>query len=543
MLKRPHKSFLRIESKRGARGLVAALLLAGLSANANADSKLSGVEKKLDDVSQKVEILDRSTSMRFDTLDKVRAAELKALEDKLDVKKDLADVKGNVAANAQKSVDWWLAWLAAFLAIFGIGVPLVLTRDLRAKHKAQIEEIERIRAQVEVAQNSANSAVLNIDSLHERAQTGANAIQEAVRAVRAVPVEAVASHTNPMSRDRTTTATAIDLVAKSNEAPLADRLFAKGVRALQVEDFKSAVTLFAAVVNERADDSKAFVRLAYAFHRLALVAHGPEKRRLLLNAISNYNVSLKFATDDPYTLYNLGLALCKLSDTTSGENRRRLLLEGIEKYDQTLKIQPDHAGARESRAVALGKLSDDAKGDERGRMRHDEISSYQTALEVNPDDPRAHNNLGVAIGKLADVADGDERRRLLAQAASEFEAALEVEPDMTESLTNLSMATLQLARSSLSEADRLRSLHRARETLHHLALLVGQITYDAARVEAMLGDAANFARVSDNLPEDELPSAQQLRADKDLDGIRETPEFQAWWTRKFGNEPLVNPVA
>ncbi|MBL8310863.1 MAG: hypothetical protein JNL19_10615 [Burkholderiales bacterium] len=422
-----------------------------MSANANANSKLSDVEKKLDDVSQKVELLDRSTSMRFDALDKVRAAELKALEDKLDVKKDLADVKANVAANAQKSVDWWLAWLAAFLAVFGFGVPLVLTRDFRAKHKAQIEEIERIRERIDATHSAAQTAASNIDAINQAAQVAQKEISDAVATLRTAPTGLNASDNNVTSGQRAAIASAAAKVAESREAALADRVFARGIQSFENGNYSAAAAHFAAVVAERSGDHMA--------------------------------------------LTNSGVALGQLADAAEGEERRRLRLEEISKYEAALKVKPDMHEALNNWGVALGRLADAAEGEERRRLRLEQISKYEAALKVKPDDHEALNNWGVALLHLVHASDSDDERRAL-----------------------------------LAEAEMVLQRHAA---------ILGHGSYNLACVAAMRRDAGRFVEIADGLPGGELPDVNHLRADKDLDGIRETPEFHAWWARRFGDERLV----
>jgi tetratricopeptide (TPR) repeat protein len=450
--------FLRSKSKRGAAALFSALILAGASANAIAQTKPIDFEKKLDDIAQKIELLD-----------KVRAAETKALEDRIDVKKDLAEVKGAIATNAlavadvkkdvvnnaQQTVNWWLAWLAAFLAVFGIGVPLVLTRDLRAKHKAQIEEIVHIRERIDAAHSAAQTAASNIDALHESAQVAKKEIDDAVATIRTAPTSLSSSDTNVTPTERATVATAAAMVAESKEAALADRLFARGVQTFNAGNYSAAAAHFAAVVAERSGDHVA--------------------------------------------LTNWGFALGRLADAADGEEQRRLRLEAISKYEAALKIKPD----------------------------------MHLAL----------NNWGIALNQLANAADGEEQRRLLLEAISKYEAALKIKPDMHLALNNWGIALVHLAHRSESDDERGELLTQAEAVLQRHAVIVGHASYNLACVAAMRRDVGRFVEIADGLPDVELPDAKHLREDKDLHGIRETPEFQAWWTRKFGHEPLVKPVA
>jgi len=586
MLKSPHKSSLRSESKRRARALVAVLLLAGLSANTLAQGKLSDVEKKFDDVSQKVELLERSTIIRFEALDKVRAAELKALEDKLDVKKDLADVKGAVAANAQKSVDWWLAWFAAFVAVFGIGLPYLLNRELTEKLKNQLSEVERLRDQVVVIHDQSEVDAAGVKANHDATNKLHQALAHKVEAMRAEPLKASESDVSTKPASEGVAATA-GQIAESKEADVADRLFAKGFRSFRAAQYRAAAVRFAAVVEERPDDHDALNNWGVALGKLADAAEGEERRRLRLEEISKYEAALKVKPDKHEALNNWGSALGQLADAAEGEERRRLRLEQISKYEAALKVKPDKHDALNNWGVALGKLADAAEGAERRRLRLEQISKYEAALKVKPDDhealynwgvalgqladaaegeerPRlrleqiskyeaalkvkpdkheALNNWGVALGQLADAAEGEERRRLRLEQISKYEAALKVKPDKHEALDNWGSALLHLVHGCGSDDERRELIAQAEAVLQRHAVIAGHASYNLACVAAMRRDAGRFVEIADGLPDGELPDLKHLRDDIDLDGVRETPEFQAWWTRKFGHEPLVKPVA
>ena len=357
MFNDPHQPSRRHEMKRLAGVLVATLPLVIASSAGFAQSKTNETEKKLDELSQKVELLDRSTNVRFDALDKVRGTEIKALDDKLDVKNALADVKKDLATNAQKSIDWWFAGLAIFMAVFAVAVPIIFTWNLRAKHKSQIEEIERLKRQVETAYANTRAMVSNVNTLRDQAQADADAI----KALRSVSLQGSAATASKLEDKQTSDAAA--QVAESKEASLADRLFARAIQSYRAGHFGDAVTLFAA------------------------------------------------------------------------------------------------------------------------------------ALAEHPGDHLALYNLGASLIKLAHAANTPE--------------------------------------------DRQNFLARAEEKLQLHAQMTGRPSYNLACVAAMRGDAQRFIDLADASPADGLPDAGHLSSDKDLDTIRSTPEFQAWWKRKFGDESVT----
>ena len=499
MLKRPRQTFLPRGLPHPVRAALTSLLLACLSANAIAQAKLLDVEKKLDDVSQRIELLD-----------KVRAAENRALEDRIDLKKDLADVKSaiasnalvvaevkkDVAANGQKSIDWWFAGLAIFMAIFSVAIPIVFTWNLRANYRAQIDEIERMRKQIDATHAATQFTASNIDALHQTAQEKTKEIDEALKTLHtSSPNEGPADRAaEPVERTAVTSAAV--KVAESNEAKLADRVFAKGVQAYEERNYEAAAAYFAVVVVESPFDHIAFSRLGLALSRLADSAEGDERRRLRLEATRKYEEALKVKPNRHDTLNNWGVALSKLADSAEGDERRRLRLEATSKYETALKIKPDKAVTLKNFGSALSKLADAAEGDERRRLRLEAVGKYEAALKVKPDDDDTLDRLGGALSKLADVTEGEEQRSLLVEA----EVALQ--------------------------------RHKA---------IAGHASYNLACLIAKRGDVKRFIEIADALPPAELPDASHLRIDKDLDVIRESTEFKAWWKRQFGDEPIAGP--
>lgn len=499
MLKRPRQTFLPCGLPHAVRAVLTAFLFAGLSANTIAQAKLGALEKKLDEVSQKIELLD-----------KVRAAENKALEDRIDVKKDLADVRSAIAANAlsvadvkkevaangQKSIDWWFAGLAIFMAIFSVAIPVVFTWNLRAKHKAQIEEIERMRKEIEATHAATQSAASAINALHQTAQEKTKEFDDALKTLLASspiegPTDGAAA---PLERTAVTSAAA--KVAESKEAELADRLFARGVQTYQAGNYDAAAAHFASVLAERPHDRNALSRLGTALGKLADAAKGNERRRLRLEAISKYEAALIIKPDEHVALNNLGTALSKLADAATGDERRRLRLEAISKYEAALKVKPDKAVTLKNFGSVLGKLADAAEGDERRRLCLEAVSKYEAALKVKLDDDDTLDRLGGALSKLADAAEGEERRMRMAEAE---------------------------------------------DVLQRHKTITGHASYNLACLIAKRGDVNRFIEIADALPPAELPNASRLRVDKDLDVIRESTEFKAWWKRQFGDEAIAGP--
>jgi hypothetical protein len=144
---------------------------------------------------------------------------------------------------------------------------------------------------------------------------------------------------------------------------------------------------------------------------------------------------------------------------------------------------------------------------------------------------------GVAFGKQAVAAEGEVRARLLSEAISKFEAALKINSDMDIAFNCWSTALLLLAQDA-GETKRTQLVDLVDVRANQAVSISGAANYNQACVAAIRGNAARFVEIADSLRAGALPDKAHIDADNDLDGIRKTPEFQAWYARTFsGNTP------
>ena len=478
--------------------LVLAVILCDSNAFAQTGSATprAEVESGLEALVQKIEQLDRSTAVRLDALDRIRAAELKALDDKIDFKKELADVKKDVATNAQKSVDWWVAFLALFLAIIGLAFPFFFTRSLRAQYTSHLAEITRAReevhtdrAEVESIRNIAQADAAQV----ARHKTDTAELAMATKLIH--DAQSKADTTVPFLADeqqaQQQVKAAAQTIAASPDAPFAAKLLAKGVEAFQSNRLSDAATLFEMAVTEKPDDH--------------------------------------------IGLHYWGVALGRLANVAEGEARRALRLKEISKYEAAFKLKPDKHGTLTNWGAALGKLAEAAAGEERQALRLDAVSKYEAALKLKPDMPEAIVNWGNALGNLAaDTPEERAQRSLLLEAISKYEAALTVQPNTHRALSGWAVALLKLFHLSKDAKERYELLNAVEAKLLAAAQITGHTTYNFGCVAACRGDAKQFIDRVDAIPRGDLPDALHMRADMDLNGIRATPIFTAWWEKKFG---------
>ncbi len=606
-------------------------------------------EAKMDALSQKVELLEKSNTVRWDALEKIRAAEIKALEDKIDVKEKLLEVKKDVIANAQKSVDWWLAISSVLLAVFGVAIPILFTLKIRQEYAAHISEIARAReemqdlliatqvaeADAKHAQAGAHDTKCEIEFIRDKAKCDADQLlidmRESADSTTRINAEMQALYDSISGRNAADTKTKIDpdvfVASKLHEgAPQAIRAlkrFAAGAAALRAGNFAEAATQFAASTAEDPVNPKSYFAWGLSIGALADMAEGEERRNLRLEEISKYEAALKIKSDSHVALNSWGVALGQLADAVEGEERRKLLQEATAKFETALKIKANKHDALYNWGIALARLAETVEGEERRKIRLEEITKYEAALKIKPDEYKALYNWGVALARLAEAADGEERReqllaaitkyeaaltikpnehdalygwglalarlagaadgearcRLLLAAITKFEAALTIKPDGYETLYNWGVALARLADAAEGEErrnlrlgaitkyeatlkikpdkhvalgswgaallqlagavqgeDRKLLLEAAEEKLEEHQRMIKRASYNLACLAALRGDVLRFIAIFDSLEGSDKPDRAHLERDQDLNDIRTTPEFKAWWIARFGAE-------
>jgi hypothetical protein len=118
------------------------------------------------------------------------------------------------------------------------------------------------------------------------------------------------------------------------------------------------------------------------------------------------------------------------------------------------------------------------------------------------------------------------------RAAAFFAAADASEPNNAETLFAWGVALARRAHDAI-EPERTRFLDHAELKLTEASAITGVTHYNLACIAAMRGNAAKFVEIADSLPAGALPDKAHIDTDKDLNGIRNTPEFQAWYARTF----------
>jgi tetratricopeptide (TPR) repeat protein len=161
----------------------------------------------------------------------------------------------------------------------------------------------------------------------------------------------------------------------------------------------------------------------------------------LREAISQFQVAIRFNPDDEDLYYNLAFAQTRVGETEAAKRS----------YQKALEIYPDYVEAHNNLGnilVAEGKF-DEA------------IEHFQKALAQDDKNASTHNNLGTAYA----------RQNKIARSLAHFETAVQLRPDYPDAQFNLGNAYLFLRRidDAIDQYNKLLQLHpdfhRAREQL------------------------------------------------------------------------------
>ena len=251
----------------------------------------------------------------------------------------------------------------------------------------------------------------------------------------------------------------------------------------------------------------------------------PELRAAHKKAMELY----KRATDlDPKyqdALINWGSALYEEAIGLSGSARAQKLAAAGEKYKAALEIKPDDHEVLFNWGSALDEEAKGLSGSARAEKFAAAGEKYAAALEIKSDYHGAHYNWGLALYEEAKGLSGSARAEKFAAAGEKYAAALEIKPDDHEVLSNWGTALFEEAKG-LGGVARSEKLAAAEGKLLEARKRKGNASYNLACLRAIEGkvDAA-LNELEASLKDDTLPDANHLRADPDMDPIREHPRF------------------
>ncbi len=232
-----------------------------------------------------------------------------------------------------------------------------------------------------------------------------------------------------------------------------------------------------------------------------------------------------------------------------------LLMEGIDLYDKgeeavstieaigfyqqagekcaaALAIKPDKHEALNNWGAVLAAQARRSPDDEARPLLAQACEKYAAALAIKPDQHQALSNWGAALDEQAKRSSDEDAQRLWKQAGERYAAALAIKPDKHEALNNWSGALAAQAQRS-DDAQRQRLLDEAyAKCVQAEAIRPGNAAYNLACIHALRGELQPMVEWLDRSHvAGKLPTQKHIAADKDLDSVRDTPEFKAWLSK------------
>jgi tetratricopeptide (TPR) repeat protein len=160
----------------------------------------------------------------------------------------------------------------------------------------------------------------------------------------------------------------------------------------------------------------------------------------------------------------------------------------------------------------------------------------ERALIIDPSEFMAANNWGVALADEANALSAeapDVARELRKQAEEKYRQILEINPDYHEAANNWANILLveanTIAASDPNESTRL--LDQIEQLLlQHAEAAPGVVAYNLACVHGVRGDVKNCLHWLKVAQEHKtLPACEHVRKDRDIDPVRNDPEFIEWF--------------
>ena len=242
--------------------------------------------------------------------------------------------------------------------------------------------------------------------------------------------------------------------------------------------------------------------------------------------------------------YDLACQVTKCMIKTDLPLARSLWRQACDMYSCSLGLNPDQEDAAFNWGYTLGSEAIAIVESDLSLARHlfqQAGEKYGKSLEINPRSYKTLTNWGVLLNFEAKFIATDDlftARDLWKKAGGRYAQALEIKPDDYVAKSNWGIALLLESRAISTrppEEAQILLEHAKNHFQHAEALQPGSAAYNLACIAALRhrpADAIHWLRSCQT--HGTLPSEEHFRTDSNLDSIRDTPEFTAWWAEVFG---------
>jgi tetratricopeptide (TPR) repeat protein len=440
----------------------------------------------------------------------LRALELRAIEDKLDVRKDLI-------ANSQKSIDWWVATLAIIIGLLAVAIgaiPYLLARRQQDELKAEILKVQSI--------------VKEIELLKTTASTGVSKIDEIVRKVE----NASPQSTQNDSKKSSELLKAVAIVVNSAATTASEKSYARGRALIEKGDIPEAKHFFRTNIDLNPTDAFGYAGLGVVATMESEKMEGSDKLSRLAEASSYFSRASQFDPSIGWVFSNWGVVLERVAMAEKGDTRADLLRDSLVKHERAVHLSSEDPLAHFNLASTLSLVANETNGPAKHEYRMRAVKSYRDAIALQPHFGPALNYLGSALGRLADETTGKEQKiQYLVEAVTAYRQSIALTPNDQHSYDGLSTALLNLLHEKPQEKEKI--LSDAEKVIERSTELRGRPNYNDACLAALKGESKQFVAIAERISQDDFPSKDHIDEDMDLDGIRDSVEFTDWYKKKF----------
>jgi tetratricopeptide (TPR) repeat protein len=205
----------------------------------------------------------------------------------------------------------------------------------------------------------------------------------------------------------------------------------------------------------------------------------------------------------------------------------KALEKPIAMYENALALKPDMHQAMTGSATLMVLQANSSKDKKYAAARLEEARKKLVAAnKIAPDNVTTLRGLGITLSTQARTLNGEDALRTLSDGATLFERALELDPENRGVIQSyLNNRLLQI--HHLAPEERKTALDGAERLAERLTNLTGKASYNKACIYAYRGDVeASLNELKACIRDDTLPSREHIQEDKDLEILRDQPEFE-----------------
>ncbi len=377
-------------------------------------------------------------------------------EIKLEHYNNLKSIENNHLEFKQTIINWFLAILGIILAVFGIALPIKLSRDideqkkeakkalddftklnrgkinnsirlyrqqLKDSIKSSEKEIEKFMLQQKEEINKfMESSKKEINICLEDAHKGVNEIkQKTDEAYQLLNLQNI----NNDSKKEENIEKAKDL-SEDTTLPQYERDLAKAMELFYSDKYNKALEEFENLFKEYKKEitikqrGEIYFFMGYSIMEIAETKEEEEREELYIEAIDKFKTATELNLNNDIIYNNWGFALENIADTKKGEKREELYREAIKKYKKAIEINPMDSTSYNSWGVNLGKIGDIKNEEEKYKTYKEAIIKFRKAIEINPENDMSYTNLVFALIKLSLFEKNNEKKNELLNEAEKI---------------------------------------------------------------------------------------------------------------------------